>query len=670
MPLKLRNYALFALFCLWGARAIFGADGQTFDLSRLEGKVDLSQTSSIILTSQNKMLSEMDRQSLKQLGKSSKKSRSTSSFWSFFAARKDKFFVLHMEFESKKFCQNFSQKEITVFDRFDKFASAFINLKDIEKAAGQLDRTKGLVLVEIAGTVEVPPPPVNKGEKVTSRATPEKIVSGGIDGLTGKGVIVAIIDTGIDFRHADFIQKDTKGIPTSRIKYLWDMTSKETGNSSKLRGKPGPIQFPNGNAAGRLYSQADLTAELQSSKKLIGSCDNEGHGTNCAGVAAGNGNASAGKYAGVAPQADIIGVRLGDDLEMGSLLPAVLTWLEKVAGDRPMVISCSFGGQHGGRDGHMIEERRISAQFKPDRKGRAICIAAGNEGTDEFHAGVKFEGRTKAGRFSWDSPTGAMMEFYIQTDKPRDIKFLPLGNKHVKIRSAKVNPLTKHIALRVFAGPGKGVLLIYSDSGKGCQTDAYIHGPGAKFSPRITSSEKIVGTPGTAINAITVGSYDWNDRFETKTSKLTLKGAASEKPLEIGQLSAYSSRGGMRFGDAIKPEITAPGQWHIAPASNATIGMRDTTGQYSLFNGTSAATPYTAGVIALLMEINPKITNGEIKKLIKSSATTDAFTGKVPNAGWGHGKLDVAAVKKMIEAVRKKIKDSAEKVSKTETTKK
>jgi len=101
----------------------------------------------------------------------------------------------------------------------------------------------------------------------------------------------------------------------------------------------------------------------------------------------------------------------------------------------------------------------------------------------------------------------------------------------------------------------------------------------------------------------------------------------------------------------VKPDVVAPGQWYTAPAARNTQARLDSSGHYRLFNGTSAATPYCAGVVALLMQKKPDITLGEIKNLLKKCATQDDFTGKVPNPDWGHGKLDLKALEKMIAEV-------------------
>ena len=124
--------------------------------------------------------------------------------------------------------------------------------------------------------------------------------------------------------------------------------------------------------------------------------------------------------------------------------------------------------------------------------------------------------------------------------------------------------------------------------------------------------------------------------------------------MKIGSLSDYSNPGYLRIGKTVKPEITSPGQWFTAAAAINSPANRDTTGLYRQFNGTSAATPYTAGVVALLMEKNPEITLGEIKTALQKSASPPSklndpdHATPLPNPYWGYGKLDRAAVERML----------------------
>ena len=127
--------------------------------------------------------------------------------------------------------------------------------------------------------------------------------------MTGRGVAIAIVDSGIDFRNPDFITYDAEGRPTSRLLYLWDTTS--DGFDSSGLGSKAPLSYPNGSSIGTLYTREQLTAELRSTVKRIPATDLNGHGTACAGVACADGNFGA---SGVAPKARLIPIRLASGL--------------------------------------------------------------------------------------------------------------------------------------------------------------------------------------------------------------------------------------------------------------------------------------------------------------------------------------------------------------------
>jgi subtilisin family serine protease len=111
-------------------------------------------------------------------------------------------------------------------------------------------------------------------------------------GLTGKGVIVAILDRGIDYAHADFRNADG----TTRIKMMWDMSNVNPTLGICDPGQPAPI----------VYTEAQINQALQMGT-LLGERDAVGHGTVTAGLAAGNGRAvlpTSAQWAGLADRED------------------------------------------------------------------------------------------------------------------------------------------------------------------------------------------------------------------------------------------------------------------------------------------------------------------------------------------------------------------------------
>jgi subtilisin family serine protease len=562
-----------------------------------------------------------------------------------------RYVVLNLEFKDAASCQEFSVPGTKLITRFDRFADVFA--KADQATLGQIEKFPGLLWYDIDSTDILPPPARPVPKKETPRAVPDKIVRGGMAGLTGKGVIVAVIDSGVDFRHPDFITYDADGKPTSRLLYFWDTGSDAYANGV---GDPAPIAYPNGAPIGTIYSRDVLTTDLRTGLTKIPVWDPNGHGTACAGIAAGNGKVNK-NYTGVAPNATIIGVRAASGsnsaMDNAYLVNAICEWLDKVAGQQPLVVSCSWGGQYGGHDGHLVTERHLSARFAPEKKSRAILFAAGNEGFDPIHAPIAIGTKDKPGEIRWMNDSKGSLEIYLPVSSDSGLHLSPTGDWEISKVNSYVHGLSNHLVIEMRIPTGRGGVSLYSDSETKLVGDAYIYGPKASFTNESYELGKQVGSPGSATNVLTIGSYDWNDQFSTRGQTLLVPDFQRNQPLSIGGLSTYSSPGPLRFGNVWKPEIVAPGQWYSAPAPMNVVTDRDSSGLYQLFNGTSAATPYAAGIVTLLFEAKPAATFGEIRQVLIESATQDAVTRQCPNPKWGYGKLDYAAVEKAVARMKK-----------------
>jgi subtilisin family serine protease len=468
---------------------------------------------------------------------------------------------------------------------------------------------------------------------------------------TGKGILVGVVDTGIDVAHPAF-RRPGQGEKTRIVDYLDQ------------------------------FRDVRFTAAQIDAGAASGSTDTIGHGTHVAGIAAGNGAGSPGSsLRGVAPEADLAVVK--STLESADILAAIAHVFD-VARERgqPAVVNCSFGGHVGGHDGTTIVERTIDELSGP---GRIVVVSAGNEGGDPIHAHTVLRGdgstparwearlsltkrtveggsgpvelgivllqvfqqREDAIRIRLRSPSGAMLDAPPDGTKEHDMgSFLVRASRQVHPYSG--DPF---VTFEVITLPQSqwlsGWTLVVEEENAGSAKVGAVHawiqdGSQGSFVTGATF-EYLIGMPATAYSAVTVGSFvtrnQWSSRDPAnRTVKLD--------DLEIESLSAFTSRGPTRDGDT-KPEVAAPGEWLLAPlskdaaVSDLPLFTRTAGMEYASLRGTSMSAPYVTGALALLLEKEGTIDWAEAKRRIIKSTRQDGFTGVCWNPAWGHGKLDV-----------------------------
>ncbi len=510
-------------------------------------------------------------------------------------------------------------------------------------------------------------------------------------GLTGKGTIVGIIDTGIDWHHPDFMSPDGT---TSRILYLWDVSDNSWEESNHTVGSEPPMSA-NGKPLGTLYTNDQINAALKGQMK-IARTDHVGHGTACASTAAGN-------DLGVAPEADLVIVnsyRDDPDHPFNDGFHGVqgAWWISQVAAQRhePCVISLSYGGHMGPHDGTGEQEAGFNGVVKGgDAPGVVICASAGNEGEAIMHA---------HGRFGPRRPTelrggiGTITQLFIQQETPLEAvfdsqddwmlrivgldKFLVgsdgkparvdfakaqgndkddldlhiIGSDNVtEADGQKITSLRKDKNIQASTLPGgSDVLLIDLPPGSylvvaAGASEKVTHGVYDFYVPDNSSGtfgtggdhKMVIGNPGDADSIITVGSYDFRNQWDNASGAMT-----RSDQVDLGNISPYSSPGFRRDG-AVKPDIASPGQYTISAMADGSLMSKDGAafvtkdGKHLAWAGTSASCPYTAGVIALMLEKNPQLTANQVKQILHDTADHDfAVTGAVPNPEWGYGKLN------------------------------
>jgi subtilisin family serine protease len=459
--------------------------------------------------------------------------------------------------------------------------------------------------------------------------------------LRGEGVILGLVDTGIDHLHLDFrYDRDGDGFEeSSRIAALWDQTDGFFGTRYT-----------------RQDIEADIAAGLGPAQGIVHQEDDDGHGTRVAGILVSDGSSSSAGLAGIAPEAELVAVKT--PFYTSDILAGVEYIFEHAtARGLPAVVNLSLGGHAGAHDGTSLFEQGLDELV--DRPGRVVVVSAGNEGDELIHVSRQLYGGSTGFALA---PRGGTLEFSLWY--PGDGRFdiaaaLPGGDTLVVPYGSSGSASTTGGDLYIdnaTAGtnPNNGyheATFRLSGSGFGQQWPVTVTATagGGRFHGWITSGDgEIIGgdmthtiaEPGNARRAITVGSFNsraqWNslDGFEDFSAAYP-----------AGALTSFSSRGPTMDGRQ-KPELTAPGAWIVSTRSASAFAqdyLIYVDGVHEASVGTSFSAPHVAGVAALILSINPTLSWWEVLALLRESAGEDAFTPPLPDPRWGYGKLNAAS---------------------------
>jgi subtilisin family serine protease len=450
--------------------------------------------------------------------------------------------------------------------------------------------------------------------------------------LTGKGVVVGIVDSGIDPNHPAF---------AGRILRIWDQTISGPG-----------------------VAEGGYGLEL-SGPTLSASRDVDGHGTHVAGIAAGKDGA----FAGVAPEADIVMVKT--DFQDAHIADGI-RYIFGIASElgRPAVVNLSLGGHfdsHDGKDSLSMSVDELSGE------GRVVVIAAGNEGNDNIHgattvapgaiATMRFLVPNNAARFallngwyngalevSLRTPSNLVTPYQkIITGNTDPTKTYNLPDGRIDVITPGADPSNGDVNFFVQIRPGRmartvkgGVwqLRVKNTGTTPVKLDVWSQDgqPATQvvFTGQSVQDNTKVGSPGAAAKAITVAAYTTRSQYKD------LDGNAREVGLTVDTIADFSSEGPLRNG-AQKPDVAAPGAMIVSAASGDAQNSRAslTSDKYVVNAGTSMACPYVAGVVALMLQRNPKLTPEEAKQMLKANSAVPGKPAGTFDNKWGYGLINL-----------------------------
>jgi minor extracellular serine protease Vpr len=484
-------------------------------------------------------------------------------------------------------------------------------------------------------------------------------------GSTGRNVVVGIVDTGLDLTHADFRNAQNN----TRVKYAWHQSA--------------PGTPPAGFTYGAEFTEAQINSGAASSSFW----DSDGHGTHISGIAAGNGRATGNgqpnyQYVGVAPEADLVLVKV-NTIESGLIDGVNYVFQKAAAMGKKAVVNLSWSSGFGPRDGSYAMDRSISALTGP---GKLVTAAAGNSGNLSIHARTNlaagasgtvqivipsytvntldaeyavFEGWHDLNT-SFDirlrSPSGIQTNLltpgqnsgtlttadgriYVENDVASTTKakriYIDLRRADVPLAHPKVGTWTLTLTRR--SGAASGICDFWVSTWfLGTVTSPSFSGATLDQTRKVTS-------PATADSVIATGAYATKVLWTNGTGGTSLY---TGNPT-IGAIAYFSSQGPRRDG-VQRPDIVAPG-YGVSAALSATIAASTSSTwkmpdlvHYIRF-GTSRANAHTTGALALMLQTDPGLSPSKARLTLQRQARADGFTGTVPNATYGYGKLDLVS---------------------------
>ena len=515
-------------------------------------------------------------------------------------------------------------------------------------------------------------------------------VQAGLDGLsskyTGKGVITGLMDTGLDVNHISF--KDADGNP--RTKALWVYSSsrptayttadqisnfttennKETHGTHVLGIMSGGYSGPGDYAI--IENRVNVTSQSDENSSM--------------------------PFSGIATDAEIAAAC--GSLTDANIISAVQNIVSFAASEgKPCVVNLSLGNNLGPHDGTSALSKALSTLGND----AIICVAAGNEGDQKISISSSITGGDPLKTFvSSSSKCSGTIQFWGSSDKIFSLRFVGYDRsaaREVFSYAVDDNMAGSSVTQNAMSGFGNafsGSATISSniDTGNnrynvtislnldalsamsnivpgfvitpqdGEYVDGFSNGPeflsnsvGGYFNG---STNNTINDMACADNVVAVGSYCTNIAFAVFGANGTGTSYTFNPRPTLNQISSFSSYGHSFNGENL-PHVCAPGEVIISAYSKyymdaGNITKADLAGLYTQakssaldlkarnsiwaqMQGTSMASPFAAGVIALWLEANPNLGIDEVKRVISETSTSDIYTNSNKNR-WGAGKLN------------------------------
>ncbi|KGJ50460.1 peptidase S8 [Clostridium sp. NCR] len=430
---------------------------------------------------------------------------------------------------------------------------------------------------------------ITNGESINSSIGGSYLETNPYLNVTGKGVLVAVIDSGVDYLHKDLI--DENGI--SKILYLWDQE-----NNSKTP--------PEGMIFGSEFTREEINTAIQNQDRSLSS-DNTGTGTMACGIIAGQGNINR-EYRGVAKDADLIVVKLREykgiyyDDRISYIVTdflAALTYVFKIAikENKPLIINLTIGNMSAIN----IEASILETYGIIDKSGIVIVSGAGNEGNTDIH----YQGNVTRE----DSYTDVI----IQNGNNKNLEIVIRGRGPDKLFLQIISP-SGDVSQTIRYAPDdriyRGRFYIEKTSYTVLNTFPWLRSGDQNIRINLTDIKPGIWTLRISPEFIIHGDFnvylpnksiiDPSTRFVDSTSSATITFIGLANPvITIGTYSDKtnslwigSSKGNLS-GNKVRPDIIAPGVDIISTYN---------FDEYNTATGTGVSSSIVCGSLALIMQ--------------------------------------------------------------------
>lgn len=505
---------------------------------------------------------------------------------------------------------------------------------------------------------------------------------------TGEGVVIGVIDQGVDFNHAAFIDPKTG---QTRIKEA--------------------VYFDNSGM--RVVDDADSIATLKAKTSQTS------HGTHTSATAAGSNVAGIGLQ-GMAPEAELVLCDLDDYLSESRIMQCVeeiFRYADSVG--KPAVINISLGWNVGFHDGSAAIPKFVESKVG---KGKIVCVSASNEGADKLSIGKTLGAADDDGYQlktvclpirrtdgdNWQSYVNGI-QIYIYADDTRDfaVDLKPVDLATGELYSFDEKPLcyvrtgsgmdmgieikktTKtycyiNKSISYFRGDlGIAILVKGAEGQKITIVGNELDFCGAETYPALVGYDEGNADMSISIYAcndavISVGSYVHRRAYKS----INGRSYSNSSNKQVDRIATYSSYGVDDNGVA-RPDFLTPGMWMVSACSlyDNTLFINQNLNEkapdytsitnwytpeelganytrpsaYCAMPGTSMSCPVATGIVALWLQANPNLTPADVREIARNTCLNDKWTTDVSNIPSGNivqagmGKLDALRGIKYIE---------------------